>query len=84
MLMNGNSTFTKALGTEPHHQIQFSVISRTRVGEVGGLPLSGDAVGVFYSHNRLMQRIEKKNALKYITAIIETQEDEWIKRLFFS
>ena len=28
MAMKGNSTFPKALGQEPHHQMEFSVIPR--------------------------------------------------------
>ena len=32
MAMKGYRTFLKALELEPHHQIQFNVISRTLVG----------------------------------------------------
>ena len=50
--MKGHSTFFKAPELEPYHQMQFSVISRTLAG-AGVLPLSRDAVGIFYSSSRL-------------------------------
>ena len=43
-----------AHGLEPHHQMQCSVLSKTLVGE-DVLPLCRDAVGVFYTPNRLGQ-----------------------------
>ena len=46
--MKGYSTFSKASGLEPHHQMQFSVIPRTLAG-YGVLPLCRGEVGVFYS-----------------------------------
>ena len=56
------STFSKASELQRHHQIQFSVtlncIFRTLVESV--LPLSRDAVGVFYSPSRLgLRKIDK-------------------------
>ena len=39
LAMNENSTFSKALGLEPHHYVQFSVTSRTFVGCVKILQL---------------------------------------------
>ena len=33
MTMKGYLTFPKAPGVEPHHQMQFSVISMTLIGE---------------------------------------------------
>ena len=41
-------TFPKSLGQEPHHQMQFSVISQILI--VGGsLNTCKDSVGIFYS-----------------------------------
>ena len=49
MAMKGYSTFPKALGLEPYHQIASCHIQ----GGVGVLPFCRDAVGVFYYFNRL-------------------------------
>ena len=46
-----DSSFSKALGLKPHHQIGFNVISKTIVG--GDLTLYRDAINVFYSPSRL-------------------------------
>ena len=47
MAIKEYSTFSKAPGLEPHHQMQFSVTFRILVaGTV--LPLCRDADGVFY------------------------------------
>ena len=51
--MKGYSTFPRALGLKPHHQIQFSVISWTFVAGVRIITLCRDANGVFYSFNQL-------------------------------
>ena len=46
--MKRHFAFLKATGLEPHHQMQFRVITR-----VGVLPICRDAVGIFFSLNRL-------------------------------
>ena len=46
MAMKEYSTFPKASGVEPHHQVQFSVICKTLI-DGGVLPLCKDAVGGF-------------------------------------
>ena len=52
MAMEGYSAFPKAPALmEPHHQVVYSVISRALVVRI--LPLSRDAVGVFYNCSRL-------------------------------
>ena len=49
--MKRYSPFLNVLGLKPHHQMQFSIISRALFQ--GILLLWRDEVGVFYRHNRL-------------------------------
>ena len=51
MALKGYLTFPKAPGQEPHHQIQFSVISKTLINMP--LPLCSDAAVIFYNCNQL-------------------------------
>ena len=75
MAMNGYSTFPKVLELlEPHHHL-FRVISRTLIGG-GVLPLSRNAVGVFYSSSPLewmtkevFIAISDKDYLRYIRVV---------------
>ena len=50
--MIGYSTFHKASRPEPHHQMQYSVVSRTLIWE-GVLSFCRDAVSIFYSPSQL-------------------------------
>ena len=56
--MKGFSTFPKAQGFEPHHQIVLCHIQDTCCGWV--LPLSRDAIGAYYSPRRLRWEGVKK------------------------
>ena len=47
MVMEAHSIFPKALGLQPHHQMQFCVISMILIGGKV-LPHYRDAVSIFY------------------------------------
>ena len=55
MAIKGYSTLPRAPGLEHHNEMQFSVFSGTTLGFF--LPLSSDAVGVFYCPSRLNCKI---------------------------
>ena len=75
MAMEGFFTFSQAPGLEPHNQMQSFLIPRTLVWRAA--PLCRDAVGVFYTSNRL-DYIQKAHLFLHKPSPLYTNPLYWL------